>query len=107
MNEQTELLREIRDLLLLIAEPALAKRDEIRRNALKQIAGSRGKAKAKAILLMDGTRNRATIQNESGIDQGDLSRLIKALKDQGLITTDQQPKLVITIPFNFFENSEN
>lgn len=106
MNEQTELLREIRDLLQLIAEPALAKRDESRRNDLREIVG-RGKTNAKAIRLMDGTRSRVAIQNESGIDRGNLSRLVKSLRDKGLVTPDEQPKLVIAVPSDFFENSEN
>jgi hypothetical protein len=39
MNEQTELLRQIRDLLLVMAEPALAKRDERLRASLLEIVG--------------------------------------------------------------------
>lgn len=105
MNEQTELLREIRDLLLLIAEPALAKRDEALRNDLRNIVG-RSKSKAKAAALMDGARNRATIVSESGIDQGDLSRLIKALREKRLIGEGDSPRLLITLPPAFFENSE-
>jgi hypothetical protein len=38
-SEQTELLREMRDLLRVMAEPALAKRDEKRRAALLEIVG--------------------------------------------------------------------
>src|SRR5438105_818831 len=105
MNEQTELLREMRDLLLVIAEPALAKRDERLRESLRQIVG-KGK-RAKAILLMDGTRSQAVIKNESGIDAGDLSRCVKALRDASLIGKDdkQAPKLVISIPPNFFNKT--
>jgi hypothetical protein len=106
MTEDTELLREIRDLLLVIAEPALAKRDERLREALTQIVG-KSKAKAKAVVLMDGSRNQATIKKESGIDFGALSRCVKALRTASLIRKDDQhPRLVITIPPNFFENSE-
>jgi hypothetical protein len=105
MNEQTELLREIRDLLLLIAEPALAKRDEGRRVALRALAG-RSKTNTKAIQLMDGTRSRKVIRQESGIDSGNLSRLEKSLRDKELIVDGDQPKLVITLPANFLENKE-
>jgi hypothetical protein len=74
MAEDNELLREIRDLLRLIAEPELAKRDERFRASLRQIVG-KSKRKAEAVALMDGSRSRATIQKECGIDVGDLSRL--------------------------------
>ena len=106
MTEDTELLREIRDLLLVMAEPALAKRDERLREVLVEIVG-KSKARAKAVLLMDGSRPQTTIKKESGIDQGDLSRSVKALREANLIAKgdDKHPKLVITIPPNFFENA--
>ena len=104
MSEQTELLREIRDLLLVVAEPALAKRDEALREKLKQIAG-KSAAKHRSILLMDGTRSQTSIKSEAKIDQGDLSRLIKALREGGLLGKDEkaQPKLTLVIPPNFFK----
>jgi hypothetical protein len=106
MDEQTQLLREMRDLLLVIAEPALAKRDEKLRTSLLDIAG-KSKAKARAILLMDGSRTQAAITKESGIDQGNMSRLVKALRAQSLIADDERhPKLVLSIPADFFENTE-
>lgn len=100
MSEETELLREIRDLLRVIAEPALAKRDERLRTSLQQIVG-KSKAKAQAVLLMDGSRNQTDIRKQCGIDQGDLSRLIKALRAETLIADDKLPKLAISIPPNF------
>lgn len=105
MTEDTDLLREIRDLLLVMAEPALAKRDERLREALLEIVGN-SKAKAKAVLLMDGSRAQAGIKKESGIDQGALSKCVKELRAAELISKDddKHPKLVITIPPNFFEN---
>lgn len=103
MNEQTELLREMRDLLVLIAEPHLAKRDETRRSALSTIVG-RSKGRAKAVQLMDGTRNQGTIIKETKIDAGDMSRLVKALRTAGLIVeSEKELKLVLSIPQNFFE----
>jgi CRP-like cAMP-binding protein len=105
MTEQTELLREIRDLLLLIAEPALAKRDESLRAALLELAG-RSKGKRSAILLMDGSRSRAAISKESGIDQGDLSRLVKSLREKGLVGPDDPPKIILALPPKFFETGE-
>jgi DNA-binding transcriptional ArsR family regulator len=105
MDEQTELLREIRDLLLLIAEPAIAKRDETNRAVLRELAG-RSKSYAKAVLLMDGTRTRKAIALKSGVDQGNLSRLVKSLFDKGLVLANEQPKVLISIPANFFEATE-
>ena len=106
MDEQTELLREMRDLLRVIAEPALAERDKRRRASLVAAVG-KGKAKAKAVALMDGSRNQSTICKESGIDQGQLSRLEKALRASGLLKPDQKnPALLISIPPNFFEAEE-
>ena len=105
MNEEVELLREMRDLLLLIAEPALAKRDENRRNALREVVG-KGKNKVKAVLLMDGSRTRQVIRQQSGIDQGNLSHLEKALRNKELLLGDDKPKLVIAVPANFFEITE-
>jgi DNA-binding MarR family transcriptional regulator len=105
MDEQTELLREMRDLLRLIAEPALEKRDQEHRTALRELVGL-SKLKSKAVLLMDGTKSRIAIRHESGIDQGDLSRLVKSLREKGLVTADEQPRLVITLPSKFFESTE-
>jgi len=105
MNDEIELLREMRDLLRLIAEPALAKRDENRRNALREVVG-KGKTNVKATLLMDGSRTRQVIRQESGIDSGNLSRLVKALRDKDLLSGDDNPKLVIAIPTTFFEITE-
>lgn len=107
MDEQTELLREIRDLLLITAEPAIAKRDEKLRASVREIVG-RSKPKEKAIMLMNGSRAQKQIATEVGIDQGALSRCIKALREAGLLTKDQEanPKLVITLPANFFEEAK-
>lgn len=100
MSKDTELLTEIRDLLLLIAEPALAKRDEKLRASLLQIVG-KGRQKAEAVVLMDGTRSQADIQKECGVDKGGLSRLVKALREAGLIGPgDERPKLAFPAPAN-------
>jgi hypothetical protein len=100
-----ELLREVRDLLRVIAEPALAKRDERLRASLTTIVG-KSKQKAKAVLLMDGSRNQAAIRAATGMDDGNLSRLAKELRSKELIGPDDKPKLAISIPPNFFENAE-
>jgi hypothetical protein len=106
MSEEAELLREMRDLLRLIAEPALAKRDEARRRTLREVVG-KGETKTKAALLMDGTRTRQVIREQSGIDGGNLSRLEKALRNKELLEEGDSPKLVITIAGDFFETTEN
>jgi hypothetical protein len=67
MSDDTEILQEIRDLLRLIAEPALAKRDERLRASLQELVG-KSKQKAEAVVLMDGTRSQVDIQKAAGID---------------------------------------
>jgi hypothetical protein len=66
MNEQTELLREMCELLRVMAEPALAKRDEKLREELRKIVG-RSQPKVKAVLLMDGSRTQKEIIKQSAI----------------------------------------
>jgi hypothetical protein len=107
MSEETELLREMRDLLLVMAEPALAKRDEKRRAALRDIVG-KSQQKAKAVLLMDGARTQSAIGKETKFDAGNLSRLVKMLREAELITEDAKEnlKLVIPISGNFFDGTE-
>jgi hypothetical protein len=97
-------LAEMRDLLRLIAEPAIAERDKKLREALLVIGGSATSKKAKAILLLDGTRTQADVIKGCGIDKGDLSVLVKKLKAADLLKGDpKQPQLAISIPANFFE----
>jgi hypothetical protein len=107
MNEQTELLREMRDLLLVLAEPALAKRDEKFRESLRTIVG-RSKPKIKAIQLMDGSRTQGQIGKEAVLDAGNLSRFVKLLREAGLIGKDEKQnlKLVISVPPSFFEEGK-
>ncbi len=103
-DQMLRVLIEMRDLLRLMAEPAIAERDKKRRIAVRAIAGNASGKKAKAILLMDGTRTRQAIISTSGIDQGDLSALIKKLSASNLLTGEPKlPQLAISIPSNFFE----
>lgn len=102
--QMLQVLAEMRDLLRLIAEPAIAQRDKKLREALRGIVGSTTGKKAKATLLMDGTRTQARIINECGIHKGDLSVLVKKLRAAELLTGDpKQPQIAISIPPNFFE----
>jgi len=106
MSQDTELLMEIRDLLHVMAEPALAIRDKKLRDTLREIVG-KGKKNVAATRLMDGSKSQAAIVKEVGIDQGQLSKLVKALSKSSLITVDEKnPKLKISVPVNFFENGE-
>jgi DNA-binding MarR family transcriptional regulator len=106
MSQEIELLTEIRDLLQVMAEPALAKRDERFRDAVRVIVGKSQKF-ASAVMLMDGSQTRTAIAKEAGIDQGNLSRLVKALGEESLIAQDDKnPRLCIKLPQNFFDQKE-
>jgi hypothetical protein len=101
------ILTEMRDLLRLMAEPAIAQRDKKLREALRGIIGSSAGKKAKATAVMDGTRTQVMITKECGIHKGVLSRLVKELKEADLLRGDiKQPRLAISIPSNFFEQGE-
>jgi len=103
-----EAVNEMRELLRLMAEPAIAERDKKLRASLREIAGSPTGKKAKAVLLMDGSRTQKSIISKCGINQGDLSKLVTKLKAANLVPGDgKQPKLAISIPQNFFENGES
>lgn len=103
-NEILSAVREIRDLLGLIAEPAIAARDKKSRDAIRRIVGN-SKPKAKAVLLMNGSRMQADIHRESGMQASNLSTLVKQLVEGKLLLWDgKKPKLTTAIPANFFEN---
>lgn len=106
MSESSELLdavQEIRDLVRLMAEPAIAERDKKLRTELKRIVG-RSKVSAESVLKMDGSRTQANIQRETGMNQGSLSTLVKSLNASKLLAGDgKKPSLAIQIPRNFFE----
>jgi hypothetical protein len=108
MNEDSAqmlaVLTEMRDLLRILAEPAIAERDKKLRETLRNLVGSGKGNKAKAVLLMDGTRTQAKIVEECGIHKGQLSELVKTLRDATLLRDDpKQPRLMISIPPTFFE----
>ena len=105
-NEILSAVREIRDLLQLIAEPAIAVRDKKSRDEVRKIVGN-SKPKAKAVLLMNGCLTQADIHRESGMQASNLSTLVKQLAERKLLSGDgKKPKLTITIPVNFFEGEE-
>ena len=92
----------MRDLLRVIAEPALAERDKKLRAALLEVVG-KNKSGAKAVFAMDGSKSQSDICREFGIDKGYLSRLVKTLRGKSLLSEDEDPKIVIAVPPNFFE----
>ena len=76
------------------------------RAALLEVIGS-SKKKAEVVLLMNGSKSQADLHKESGMDRGNVSRLVTALREKQLIKADDKhPELVIAIPSNFFENLE-
>ncbi len=102
----TELLKEIRDLLRIMAEPQIAQRDAKLRKELVVIVGS-GKKQREAVLLMDGSRTQKEIINVCGIDSGQLSRLVKVLEGKGLVEKrGGNPATTIQLPSNFFEEAK-
>jgi len=106
MSQKIELLAEIRDLLQVIAEPALAKRDAKLRSSLRAVVGSSRK-KAKAVMMMDGTRSQAALVKHSGMDKGNLSRLVKELAAVQLISADEKhPRIMAKVPSTFFDGDD-
>jgi len=102
-NQMLTAVGEIRDLVRLLAEPAIAARDQKLRSELRRIVG-KSATKAKAVRLMDGSRAQRTIHREASINEGNLSTLVKQLKAGKLLSGDgREPKLAIILPANFFE----
>jgi hypothetical protein len=105
-SESADLLeeaRKIRQLLELIAEPAIARRDARLRGQLREIAGTSIK-KQQSVLLMDGSRTQKEIIVVTAIHKGDLSTMVGKLDKAGLLTGEKKkPALSISIPTTFFE----
>lgn len=93
---------EIRDLIRLLAEPAIAERDKKLREDLKRIVGSSAKNVA-AVQQMNGSRNQQAIVETTKIDKGQLSRLVRQLADSKLLVGDvRTPQVTLSLPDNFF-----
>jgi hypothetical protein len=96
-------VRQMRKLLELLAEPAIAQRDGKLRAELQKIVGSSVK-KQQAVFLMDGSRTQAQIVTETTVHQGDLSTMVGKLEDAGLLADGKKkPNLAISIPPNLFD----
>jgi hypothetical protein len=105
-SEQIELMREVRDLLRVIAEPSLAKRDAAARKVVLKAVGT-SKGRADAALKMDGTRSQSEIRRDTKIDSANLSRLVKALREGGVLGPDEKrPRLKVWIPPDMFDRAE-
>lgn len=101
-----EAVQEIRDLVRLMAEPAMAERDRKLREELRRVVGT-SPQKAKSALTMDGSRTQKEICSVVGIDDGNLSTFVKQLKSANLLADDpKRPKLAIVVPANFFEGDK-
>ena len=100
-----ETLRKIHDLLELLAEDKIAERDAKQRQALREIVGSSAQMQ-KSVLLMNGTRTQKDIHTVTSIHRGNLSTMVGKLRDAKRIDGDTAPRLVISIPQNFFEKDE-
>lgn len=95
--------RQIRALLELIAEPAIAARDAKLREELRRIVGA-SQPKRKAVLLMDGLHSQKQLAEASGANRGHLSTMVGQLDAAGLLSGDKRsPRLVISIPSTFFD----
>jgi len=102
-NALLEELRQVRQLLELLAEPAIAQRDAKLRAELREIVGASPK-RQQAALLMDGSRTQAQISEQAGFHKGDLSAMVKKMKSSGLlIDSKKEPQLSILVPPNFFD----
>ena len=102
-NLLLEEVRQMRKLLELLAEPAIAQRDAKLRDELRKIVGTSQK-KQESVYLMDGSRTQKQIQGQTSVHQGDLSTMVGKLESAGLLADGKkQPKLAISIPSNFFD----
>jgi hypothetical protein len=101
MSRDIELLTEIRDLLQVMAEPALEKRFKKFRDGIRAVVGKKQTGRA-AVLLMDGTRTQAAIAKETGMDAGQLNRLVKTLEEVKLCSMEgKYPKLAGKLSSDF------
>lgn len=102
--ELLDAVRDIRKLLELLAEPAIAQRDAKLRKELRQIVGA-SKQKQQAVFLMNGKRRQKEIQAETAVHAGNLSTLVSKLGQAKLLAGDPKlPNLAISIPTGFFES---
>ena len=88
----------MRELLELLAEPAIAQRDAKLREELREIVGSSLK-KQRAVLLMDGSRTQKQIVAETCVNQGHLSSMVGRLDMCRLACAREEAAEVVKSPF--------
>ncbi len=101
-ESDNDLRRQIRDLLVPISGVYQPQYAEVMRSRKKEQVGAitqivgKGAKRLAAGKLMDGSRTRKQIAVESKIDAGDLSRFLKALKEDDLVDEeDGRPQLAV------------
>ena len=100
-----EEVRQIRKLVELLAEPAIAQRDAKLRQELRRIVGNSAR-KQQAVFLMNGSSTQAEIVTQTSVHKGDLSTMVGKLEGAGLLADGRKrPKLAINIPPSFFDAS--
>jgi hypothetical protein len=105
-DELTELVRKIHSLLELLAEEKIAQRDVKQREILRQIVGA-SPTKQRSVFLMDGAHTQSQIRAKTGVNKGNFSAMVGKMHKANLLAGDTTtPKLVISIPSNFFERNE-
>ena len=103
LKELLETVRKIHGLLELLAEEKIAERDAKHRETLRQIVGA-SSTKQKSVFLMDGKLTQKEIRVKTAVHQGHLSTMVGKMHKANLLEGDtKNPKLVISIPANFFE----
>jgi hypothetical protein len=102
--EILQAVSEIRDLVRLLAEPAIAARDQELRSELRRIVG-RSATKAKAVLLMDGSRTQRAIHRESALNEGHLSTLVTS--NSNWASCCQVTESSQNLPFKYLPTSLN
>lgn len=102
-EEINKAILEIRDLLRLMAGPAIAERDKKAREHIQRIVGQSDK-KHSALMLMDGNKTQSEIHKITGFNKGHLSTMVKHLSEAGVLEDDiKKPKIKIFIPHDFFQ----
>jgi hypothetical protein len=90
-SEQLQLLREIRDLLRPVADHF--QKDYDLRQKVRAIVNS-SPPRRKAWDLIDGVLVQRDLHEQAGMDQGNLSKYLKALRHLGAISGDPPTRTI-------------
>ncbi len=101
-DENTELLREIRDLLIPIAdhyrqgyEQRQAERLEAKRQQVRDLLST--VTRRKAWKLADGSRTQREISTEAALDEGATSKFFRQLRELGAVTEGSNPTRTLEV----------